>query len=215
MTLFTCPWSSTSAGVTVMGISKKGIAVNGQRSAAGRAPWRPAAPTARRMLSPSSAIPSRVSTLVGGTSSGAIPRSAAPPLEQRANPGPRGLGVARKAVTREVEEVTRGEPEDVQQLRLAGLGADPREGSPPDEGVEKAGFSHVGAPHEGDLGEPGVGRLERIGEAPDELDRQPLEDHASLIWRGRSVTTIGGLPSVMHSGVTITSRTSSREGRSN
>src|ERR1041384_1843745 len=79
MTLFTCPWSSTSAGVTVMGISKKGIAVNGQRSAAGRAPWRPAAPTARTMLSPSSAIPSRVSTLVGSTSSRALPPAAAAP----------------------------------------------------------------------------------------------------------------------------------------
>src|SRR5438094_173536 len=91
----------------------------------------------------------------------------------------------------------------------------PELGCPGPLRLEQAGLADVGPPHEGDLGEPGVERLEWIGEAADELDRQPGEDHASLIWRGRSVTTMGGLPSVMHSGVTITSRTSSREGRSN
>src|ERR1041385_5132371 len=137
------------------------------------------------------------------------------PLQQLPEPGPGGPGCPRESVPRQVEQITRREPEDVHELGLPGGRAHPGEELPSDQRVEETGLADVGAPHEGDLGEPGVERLEWIGEAADELDRQPGEDHASLIWRGRSVTTIGGLPSVMHSGVTITSRTSSREGRSN
>src|SRR4029077_13929374 len=80
------------------------------------------------------------------------------------------------------------------------------------ESVQQARFTPVRAADEGDFGkrwtEGNVGP--RKG-----ADEPGFCGQASFFWRTRSVTSSGGRPSVTHSAVMATSRTSSRLGRSN
>src|SRR5256885_11411334 len=83
---------------------------------------------------------------------------------------------------------------------------------PPRQGVQQARFAYVGAANQSDFGENGsegdVGRGERA-------DKAWFAAQASFFCRTRSVTSSGGRPSVTHSEVMATSRTSSRLGKSN
>jgi tetratricopeptide (TPR) repeat protein len=130
-----------------------------------------------------------------------------------------GPGVA---VAGKIQEIEQGEAEDVQVLRLSGGPAGPSH-PPAQQRVQQARFADVGAAQERDFRQSRREDVRRIGEAADELDgdagerswRARRSAYASRTARGRSVTTSGGLASVIDSGVMTTSRTSSRVGRSN
>src|SRR2546426_5306716 len=79
--------------------------------------------------------------------------------------------------------------------------------------VQQARFSDVRPADEGDFGERRIEWDVGPGERADETGRRPRQ--ASFFWRTRSVTSSGCRPSVTHSAVMATSRTSSRLGRSN
>src|SRR3989449_5370489 len=139
----------------------------------------------------------------------AVKRTADEPAERRAV----RLACFGVAVTWKVKEVIEGAHEvHVEGSRLAR-----RPGHlgdlPARQGVQQARFSDVRPADECDFGERRIEWDVGPGERADEAGRRPRQ--ASFFWRTRSVTSSGCRPSVTHSAVMATSRTSSRLGRSN
>src|SRR5262249_29673309 len=101
----------------------------------------------------------------------------------------------------------------VHRLSFPGGSGSPRN-PPPYQRVDQTRFPDIGAADEGDFGERRIGRDVGPGKGADEGGSRRL-GQASFLCRARSVTGRGGRPWVTVSGVTATSRTSSRLGRSN
>src|SRR5256714_2309636 len=85
------------------------------------------------------------------------------------------------------------------------------------QGIQETGLADVGAAEQRDFGKGGSERDVRPGKRADVVGAQHAapRGQASFFWRTRSVTSRGCRPSVTHSAVMATSRTSSRLGRSN
>src|SRR5256714_15474411 len=83
------------------------------------------------------------------------------------------------------------------------------------QGVQKARLADVRSADQGDFGKDGSEWDVGLREGADEAGLRWASGQASFFWRTRSVTSRGCRPSVTHSAVMATSRTSSRLGRSN
>src|SRR5207302_6544509 len=115
-------------------------------------------------------------------------------------------------VAGQVEDVEVAHVIDVERPGLAGCVGHPRD-APAGERVQQARLADVGAAEQGDFGKR---RVERDGGCGKGADEARLDGgQASFFWRTRSVTSSGARPSVTHSAVMATSRTSSRLGSSN
>ena len=147
-------------------------------------------------------------------------RRVATNVEQPDDPAQRGAGLqvllepgapaatvrlarARIAIPGKVDEVEPAvERVDVEQPGLAGGGRDVCEATAPDEGVDQARLSDIGAADKGDFGTRRIEREIGIGVASDEANETA---QASFFCLGVWVTRRGGRPSVTVSRVSTTS----------